>query len=68
MTPVIEDPEVFGLTESSITIFYRSASEAGACDVLVDGELRARDQLPGPHLHRFEGLQPGRSHQLQIRP
>ena len=61
MTQVIEDPEVFGLTESSITIFYRSAPEAGACAVLIDGEVHARDTLPGPHLHRIEGLEPSRS-------
>ena len=59
MTAVIYEPEVFGLTESSITIAYRSTLEAGTCEVLIDGTLRARDRDPGPHLHRIEGLELG---------
>jgi len=67
MTAVIYEPEVFGLTESSITIAYRSTLEAGTCEVLIDGTLRARDRDPGPHLHRIEGLEPDRSHRVEIR-
>lgn len=68
----IRDPELFGLTESSATLYFRVEDGAGPVDapaeVLVDGELRAVSEGPAGTRHvRVEGLDPGRSHRLELR-
>jgi hypothetical protein len=48
MPLTIRDPEVMGVTASSVTLAFRVEDAAGAADatarVLLDGELRARSE------------------------
>lgn len=67
----IEKPEVFGVTESSVTIAFDVRDGQGPVDaearVRVDGEVRAVSAGPAAtRVVRIEGLEPGRSHRLSI--
>jgi hypothetical protein len=68
----IADPELFGLTESSATLYFRVEDDAGpvdaAAEVLLDGELRAVSEGAAGTRHvRLEGLAPARRYRLELR-
>ena len=67
----IRDPELFGVTESSLTLSFAVDDASGPVDapaeVLIDGELRARTEgSAGTRLVRIEGLAPGTSYRVDI--
>ncbi len=67
----IEKPEVFGVTDSSVTLAFDVRDGQGPVDaearVRVDGEVRAVSTGPAAtRLVRIEGLDPGRRHRLSI--
>lgn len=62
----LHDPEVFGVTESSLTIGFR-ADDATQSEVLLDGEVRAAGGGSGVQLHRIEGLDPDREYRIDVR-
>jgi 3',5'-cyclic-AMP phosphodiesterase len=69
----IEDPELFGVTESSATVSFVVRNEVGVVDepahVLVDGELRALSAgTAGTRLVRIEDLRPGTTVRIEIVP
>ncbi len=71
MPLTIRDPEVMGVTASSVTLAFRVEDAAGAADaaarVLLDGELRARSETSaGARLVRIEGLDPDTEYTLAI--
>lgn len=68
MTTGIRDPEVFGLTESTVTIAYHSTPDAGSCEILLDDRVQTTHFTPGAHLHRIDGLDANRNYRLRIRP
>jgi Icc protein len=68
----IADPELFGVTESSVTLSFVVEDAAGPVDaparVVLDGETRAVSEGPaGTRLVRVESLDPGRRYRLEIR-
>ena len=70
MTLSIRDPELFGVTESSVTLSFRVEDASGPVDaparVLLDGAPRARSQGSGTRHLRIEGLAPGTRHRIAI--
>ena len=66
----IRDPELFGVTESSLVLSFQVADAAGPEDaearVRVDGELRATTQGEGTRLVRIEGLEPATEYTVEI--
>ena len=62
----LHDPEVFGVTESSLTVAYR-VDGAAESEVLLDGEVQAVGIGPGVQLHRIEGLDPDREYRVDVR-
>jgi hypothetical protein len=71
MTLRICHPELFGLTESSVTLTFRVEDEAGPVDaparVLLDGVPRAASEGPAGTRHvRIEGLAAGTRHRVDI--
>ena len=63
MPLTIRDPEVMGVTASTLTLAFRVEDGAGPVDaparVLLDGELRARSEGDAAaRLVRIEGLDP----------
>ncbi len=71
MPLTIRDPEVMGVTASSVTLAFRVDDDAGATDatarVLLDGELRARSEgATAARLVRIEGLDPDTEYTLTI--
>jgi hypothetical protein len=67
----IREPELFGVTESSVTLTFRVEDDAGPVDaparVLVDGEPRAVSEgCAGTRQVRIEGLAPGTRHRLDV--
>ncbi len=71
MPLAVRDPELFGVTESSATIFFRVEDAAGPVGaearVLVDGEPYALCEGPATRCVRIEGLGPGARHRIEIR-
>src|SRR5262245_60399564 len=71
MTLRIQDPELFGVTESSVTLCFRVEDDAGPVDaparVLVDGAARAVSEGPAGTRHvRVEDLAPGTRHRIDV--
>jgi Icc protein len=71
MTLRIVDPELFGLTESSVTVHFRIEDAKGPVDaparLLLDGEARALSEGPaGTRRVRVEDLTPGRRYRLAL--
>ena len=71
MPLTIRDPEVMGVTASSVTLAFRVEDAAGAVDalarVLLDGELRARSEgNAAARLVRIEGLDPDTEYTLAV--
>jgi predicted phosphodiesterase len=71
MPLTIRDPEVMGVTASSVTLAFRVEDAAGAVDalarVLLDGELRARSEgNAAVRLVRIEGLDPDTEYTLAV--
>ncbi len=67
----IADPELFGVTESSLTLTFRVEDAAGPvaapAHVRIDGELRAVSEGPaGTRQLRVEGLAPDSTHRVAI--
>ncbi len=67
----IEKPEIFGVTESSVTLAFDVRDAHGPADaearVRIDGEVRAVSEGPAAtRLVRIEGLAPGQRHRLSI--
>lgn len=67
----VADPELFGRTESSLTLTFTVEDDAGPVDaearVLVDGEVRATSGgVAGTRQLRVEGLDPGSPHRVEI--
>jgi Icc protein len=67
----IRDPEIFGVTATSVTLSFRVEDDAGPVDaearVCVDGELRASVVGPaGTRLVRIEALEPDTEHRIEI--
>jgi Icc protein len=68
----IRHPELFGVTESSLTLSFSVEDESGPVDaearVLLDGEVRAVSAgTPGTRQVRIEDLSPGTSYRVEIR-
>jgi Icc protein len=71
MPPRIVDPELFGATESSLSLTFRLThgdEPAGeAVRVLVDGEVRAvSEEATGTRHVRLEGLEPGSRYRIDL--
>ena len=71
MPLTIRDPEVMGVTASSVTLAFRVEDAAGAVDaparVLLNGELRARSEgNAAARLVRIEGLDPDTEYTLAV--
>ena len=71
MPLTIRDPEVMGVTASSVTLAFRIEDAGAAADaparVLLDGELRARSETDAAtRLVRIEGLDPDTEYALTI--
>ena len=66
----LRDAELFGVTESSLTLSFVVADAAGPVDaevrVRVGGEVRARCSGAGTRLVRIEGLAPGTEYEIRI--
>lgn len=67
----IADPELFGITESSLTVSFAVRDAQGGVDatarVVVDGETRAVSAgNPGTRLVRVTGLAPATRHRVAI--
>jgi hypothetical protein len=72
MPLAIRDPELFGVSESGATLYFRVEDASGPVDaeahVLVDGEVRVRSEGPAAtRCVRVEGLAPGTRHRVEIR-
>jgi Icc protein len=71
MPLTIADPELFGVTESSLTLSFAVRDRQGdvdaRADVVIDGTVRATTEgVAGTRLVRIAGLAPGTQHQVQI--
>ena len=72
MSIQIVDPELLGLTETSLTLAFRIEDEAGApvdtpARILLDGEERAHAEASsGTRLARIEGLEPATTYRLGL--
>lgn len=72
MTIQIVDPEVLGVTETSLTVALRIEDETQQplgepARILLDGEVRAEsDAIAGTRVVRIEGLEPSRRYRLEI--
>ena len=66
----IRDPELFGVSESSLTLSFTVEDASGPVDaearVRVGGALGARSRGPGTRLVRVEGLEPGCEYEIAI--
>lgn len=66
----IRAPELFGVTESSLTLSFGVEDASGPVDaearVRVGGELRATSRGAGTRLLRIEGLEPGTEYEIEI--
>jgi 3',5'-cyclic AMP phosphodiesterase CpdA len=67
----IAHPEIFGVTETSVTVLFSVEDGAGPVDaparVLLDGEVRAACEGPaGTRQIRIEGLEPGTAHEIAV--
>jgi hypothetical protein len=71
MTVTIEKPEIFGVTESSLTVAFDLRDAGGPVDaparVLVNGEERAVSEGGATRLVRVEGLPPATRLRVEIR-
>ena len=72
MTLQIIEPELFAVTESTLTVSFDVADAAGSVDaeaaVLVNGTIRATAAgAQGTRLVRVEGLEPGSSQRVELR-
>lgn len=68
----IVDPELLGVTESTLTVSFAVRDGSGPVDapaeVLVDGEVRGRsEETAGTRLVRIEGVAPSRGYRIEIR-
>jgi len=66
MMPGIHDPEIFGVTESTITIAFRLEGD-DRCEVRIDGRVRTTVESPGVHACRIDDLAPGREYRVSLR-
>jgi hypothetical protein len=70
VTLQIRDPELFGASESSLTLSFTVADDAGPVDaearVRVGGELCAVTHGAGTRLVRIEGLEPDTEYAIEI--
>lgn len=71
MPLTIRDPEVMGVTASTLTLGFRVEDGAGPVDaaarLLLDGELRARSESDGAaRVVRIEGLDPDTEYEVAI--
>ena len=71
MTLRIQDAELFGVTESSLTLFFRVEDDAGPVDaearIRLNGETRAVSEGGGvTRSVRIEGLQPATRYEIAI--
>jgi hypothetical protein len=66
----IRDPELFGVTENSVTLSFVVEDDSGPVDaearVRVGGALGARSHGSGTRLVRVEGLEPGTEYEIAI--
>lgn len=66
----VTDPELFGVTESSVSLFFGVEDGSGSVDaearILVDGECRAVSQGSGTRAVRIQGLEPDVEYRLEI--
>jgi Icc protein len=67
----IDHPEIFGVTETSVTVHFDVVDEAGPVDaparVRLDGELRATlENGAGTRTVVLDGLAPGTTHRVTI--
>jgi hypothetical protein len=66
----VRDAELFGATESSLTLSFVVADASGPVDaearVRVGGELRASSHGAGTRLVRIEGLEPSTQYEIAI--
>jgi len=71
MSTQVRDGELFGVTESSVTLSFVVADDAGPVDaearVLLDGEERATSSgVAGTRLVRLDGLEPKREYRVSV--
>jgi len=66
----LRDPELFGVTDDSLTVGFRIEDDAGPVDapvrVLVDGEVRAVTEGGGTRVARIEGLPADRELRVEL--
>jgi predicted phosphodiesterase len=67
----VRDPEIFAVTDTSLTVCFRVEDGAGAADaeaeIRVNGELRARSaSTAATRVVRIEGLAPGAEQRVEI--
>jgi hypothetical protein len=67
----VKDSELFGVTESSLSLLFRVENDAGPVDapaeVLLDGEVRTTASGAETRHVRIEGLEPDREYRIEIR-
>lgn len=70
MTLLIRDPELFGLTATSLTLAFRVEDERGpveaAARIRLNGELRAVSEGVGTRLVRIGALEPDTAYRIAI--
>jgi hypothetical protein len=66
----VTDPELFGVTESSVSLFFGVEDGSGPVDaearILLDGEARAISEGLGTRCVRIDGLEPDVEYRLEI--
>lgn len=67
----IRDPEIFGVTDTSLTVAFRVEDDAGpagaSAQLRVNGVVLARSETPTPtRMVRIEGLAPGAEQRVEI--